>query len=178
MITHLDIFCKTNRKHDPAAFYKLTFRVVRFKITDSTYETVITNLDSTGFPAAEPKHLYNMRWGIETSFRDLKYTVGLLHFHAKKVEYIYQEVFARLIMYNFSELVTSLVIIQKADTKLTYKANFTIAVHMCRQFFLGNVSPPDVEANIRRNGSSIRTGRSRPRNTTVKHAISFTYRAA
>ncbi len=173
-----DYLPKTNRKHDSAVFYKLTFRVVRFKITDTTYETVITNLDSTGFPPAELKHLYNMRWGIETSFRDLKYTVGLLHFHAKKVEYIYQEVFARLIMYNFSELVTSLVIIQKADTKLTYKANFTIAVHICRQFFLGNVAPPDVEANIRRNVSSIRTGRSTPRNTTVKHAISFTYRVA
>lgn len=93
--------------------------------------------------------LYNMRWGLETSFRELKYTIGLLHFHAKKVEYIYQEVFARLIMHNFSELVTSSVIIQKADAKYAYKANFSASVHVCRQFFLGNVSPPDVEALIR-----------------------------
>ena len=119
-----------------------------------------------------------MRWGIETSFRELKYTIGLLHFHAKKVEYIYQEVIARLIMYNFSELVTSLVIIQKADTKLTYRANFTIAVHVCRQLFLGNVSPPDVEALIRKHVSPIRPGRSRPRKMTVKHTVSFLYRVA
>lgn len=176
--TPFDYLPKKNRKHQPAAFYNLPFRIVRFKITDDTYETVVTNLDKHSFPAEELKKLYNMRWGIETSFRELKYTVGLLHFHAKKVEYIYQEVFARLIMYNFTELVTSHVIIQKTDTKYAYKANFSVAVHVCRQFFLGNVSPPDVEALIRRHVSPIRPGRSRPRKLTAKHAVSFLYRVA
>lgn len=32
---------------------------------------------------------------------ELKYTIGLTNFHAKKVEYIHQEIFARLIIYNF-----------------------------------------------------------------------------
>ena len=94
------------------------------------------------------------------------------------MEYIYQEDFARLIMYNFSELITSSVIIQKADAKYVYKANFSAAVHVCRQFFLGNVSPPDVEALIRRHVSPIRPGRSRPRKMTVRHAVSFIYRVA
>ena len=173
-----DYLPTTNRKYDPTAFYKLPFRIVRFQIADGVFETVVTNLDRYNFPASELKYLYNMRWGIETSFRELKYTVGLLHFHAKKVEHIYQEVFARLIMYNFSELVTSPVIIQKADAKYAYKANFSVAVHVCRQFFLGNVSPPDVEALIRKHVSPIRPGRSRPRKMTVKHAVSFIYRVA
>ena len=173
-----DYLPKKNRKCDPAIFYDLHFRIVRFKITEDTYETVITNLDPFSFPPEELKKLYNMRWGIETSFRELKYTLGLLHFHAKKVEYIYQEVFARLIMYNFTELVTSPVIIQKADCKYAYKANFSVAVHVCRQFFLGNVSPPDVEALIRKYVSPIRPGRNRPRKMTVKHALSFIYRVA
>ena len=138
----------------------------------------MTNLDATSFPPFELKQLYNMRWGIETSFRELKYTVGLLHFHAKKVECIYQEIFARLIMYNFTELITSPVVISKADLKYTYKVNFSVAVHICRQFFLGNVSPPDVEALIRRYVSPIRPGRSRPRNMTTKYAVSFMYRVA
>ena len=176
--TSFDFLPRTNRKHDPLQFYSLSFRVVRFKITKDTYETVVTNLDTQIFPPMELKKLYAMRWGIESSFRKLKYTVGLLHFHAKKVEHIYQEVFARLIMYNFTELITSPVIIQKADAKYAYKANFTVAVHVCRQFFLGNVSPPDVEAIIRRNVSPIRPGRSSPRNMTVKHTVSFLYRVA
>lgn len=173
-----DYLSKSNRRHDPAVFYELRFRIVRFKITNNIYETVVTNLDARTFPPEELKKLYNMRWGIETSFRELKYTIGLLHFHAKKVEYIYQEVFAKLIMYNFSELITSSVIIQKANAKYAYKANFSAAVHVCRQLFLGNVSSPDVEALIRRHISPIRPGRSRPRNMTVKRAVSFTYRVA
>ncbi len=173
-----DFLPMKNKKFDPTVFYDISFRIVRLKLTDNSYETLVTNLDSVDFPPFELKKLYNMRWGIETSFRDLKYTVGLIHFHAKKVEYIYQEVYARLIMYNFSELVTSHVIIQKSDTKYAYNANFSVAVHICRQLFLGNVSPPDVEAIILRYVSPIRPGRTRPRNASIKHAVSFTYRIA
>ena len=176
--TRFDYLPQTNCKHDPTLFYKLPFRIVRFKIAEDIYETVVTNLDAATFPPAELKKLYAMRWGIETSFRELKYTVGLLHFHAKKVEHIYQEVFARLIMYNFTELITSPVIFHKADCKYAYRANFTVAVHVCRLFLLGNVSPPDVEAVIRRAVSPIRPGRSRPRNMTGKKTVSFTYRVA
>ena len=173
-----DYLPKKIHRHEPAAFYKLPFRIVRFRITDNTYETVVTNLNSVEFPPDELKKLYNMRWGIETSFRELKYTVGLLHFHAKKVEYICQEVFARIIMYNFSELITSPVVISKADSKYAYKANFSVAVHICRQFFLGNVSPPQVEALIRRFVSPVRPGRCNPRKMTDKRAVSFIYRVA
>ena len=69
-------------------FYPISFRIVRFKITADSYETVITNLDKLDFPPSELKALYHMRWGIETSFRELKYAVGLANLHAKKVEYI------------------------------------------------------------------------------------------
>ena len=96
-----DYLPRKSKKSDHIVMYNLPFRIVRFKITDDTYEVVVTNLDNTDFPAQVLKELYFMRWGIETSFRDLKYTVGLLHFHSKKVEYILQEIFARLIMYNF-----------------------------------------------------------------------------
>ena len=176
--TPFDFLPSANRKHNPFTSYYLPFRIVRFKISNTTYETVITNLDETEFPPDELKRLYGMRWGIETSFRELKYTVGLLHFHAKKVENITQEIFARLIMYNFSELITSHVVIQKFNRKYPCKANFSVAVQVCRQFLLGNISPPDVEATINRNVSVTRTGRSNPRNMVVKHAVSFLYRVA
>lgn len=176
--TAFDYLPTSSRKHDPLSFYYLPFRVVRFRISDTAYETVITNLDTENFPPDELKKLYGMRWGIETSFRELKYTVGLLHFHAKKVENITQEIFARLIMYNFSELITSHVVIHKPNRKYPYKANFSVAVQVCRQFLLGNISPPDVEATISKNVSVTRTGRSNPRNMVVKHAVSFLYRVA
>lgn len=167
-----------NKKSIPVAPYPLSFRVVRFPISDTTYETVITNLDEKDFPPEELKKLYAMRWGIETSFRELKYTIGLLHFHAKKVEHIFQEIFAALIMYNFCELITSPVVIHKAHKKYAYSANFSVAVHICRQFLLKDISPPDLEALIAKNVSPIRPGRSRPRKPSPKGVISFLYRVA
>jgi len=65
-------------------FYPITFRVVRFQISDDSYETIITNLDSDKFSPEKIKELYHLRWGIETSFRELKYAIGLISFHSKK----------------------------------------------------------------------------------------------
>ena len=171
-----DFLPKTHKSDTFTRFYSLHFRIARFKISDSSYETVLTNLPLDSFPAYRLKSLYALRWGIETAFRDLKHTLGLLYFHAKKVEYIYQEIFARLIMYNFSELITCSVVIRKKNRKYAYKANFSAAVHICRQFFLGNVSPPDVEALIARFISPIRPGRSAPRFLFAKTSVSFAYR--
>lgn len=166
------------RKYDPFISYTLHFRVVRFKLTDASYETVLTNLDPDIFPPQTLKELYAMRWGIETSFRDLKYTVGLAAFHSKKMEHIFQEIFARLIMYNFSELITSSVVIHKKNRKYAYRANFSAAVHICREFFRGNVHPPDVEALLARFISPVRPDRKRVRKLTTKGVVSFIYRVA
>lgn len=174
--SRFDFLPSKSRKHDPTVWYNLSFRIVRFPITESSFETVITNLNETDFPPAELKALYAMRWGIETSFRELKYTVGLQHFHAKKVEFVHQEIFARLTMYNFYELITQSVVIQQKNRKYTYKVNFSAAVHICRQFFLGNLPPPLVEALLAKHISPIRPGRSRPRKLRPKQAASFLYR--
>ena len=77
------------------------YRCVRFEITTGVYETLVTNLSRDEFPLEEMKDLYHMRWGIETSFRELKYAIGLVNFHARKEEYILQEIYARLTIYNF-----------------------------------------------------------------------------
>lgn len=167
-----------NRKAEPAKFYELHFRIVRFPISEGSYETVVTNLDVGRYPPAELKKLYASRWGIETSFRDLKYTIGMLDFHSKKVMCIQQEIYAHLIMYNFAEMITSHVAIEKKQRKHTYKANFSVAAHMCRLFYLEKTTSPNLEAIIARNLIPIRPGRHRKRNLTVKIFHSFFYRVA
>ncbi len=174
----LDYLPKPAQKDDPVLFYNLHFRIVHFPISDSTYETIITNLDPDLYPLEEIKRLYAMRWGIETSFRDLKYTLGLLHLHAKKVEFVQQEVFAKLTMYNFCEFITQSVVIRQGQRKHTYKVNFSDAVHVCFHFFLRNLPPPIVEAMLRKYISPIRPGREDTRKLSQKSAASFTYRVA
>lgn len=160
---NFDYLPKKSSKKDPISFYNLKFRVVRFKLTDSSYESVVTNLPSDIFPPSAIKELYARRWGIETAFRHLKHTIGLEHFYSKKAEYIHQEIFARLTMYNFTELITSPVTIRNKKRKYTYSVNFSAAAHICRNFFLDNVSPPEVEALLSRLISPARPGRSFPR---------------
>ena len=67
-------------------FYNIRYRIVRVRITKELAETLITNLTADLYPPEKLKELYAMRWGIETSFRSLKYTVGMLHFNSKKAE--------------------------------------------------------------------------------------------
>lgn len=173
-----DFLPANSRKDSPAVFYDLHFRIVRFPISDSMCETIITNLDDKEFPLPEIKKLYAMRWGIETSFRSLKHTLGLLHFHAKKVEFICQEVFAKLTMYNFCEVITQSVVIQQGKRKHNYKVSFSDSVHICLAFFRGGVAPPKLETLLMKFISPIRPGRSDPRKQTPKPAVSFTYRVA
>ena len=112
-------------------------------------------------------------------FRSLKYTTGLLHLHSKKVASIKQEIYAKIIMYNFTEMITSHVIIKSKKRKYTYKANFTIATHMCRMFFRNKASPPEVEAIIARETVPIRPGRVRPRlMKATRTYICFSYKVA
>ena len=79
-------------------FYDFRCRTVRIKITEDTYECIITNLDRDEFSIEDIKELYNKRWGIETSFRQVKYAIGLHALHSKKRKLIKQEIYARLLL--------------------------------------------------------------------------------
>ena len=42
-----------------------------------------------------------MRWGIETAFDQLKYALGAASVHSKNSELIIQELYGKLIMFQF-----------------------------------------------------------------------------
>lgn len=114
--------------------YTLTFRIARFPIGDDSYECIVTNLPREEFPPERLKTLYYRRWSIESSFRKLKYTIGLSNYHSYKPEYVKQEIWANLIAYNMTEMLVNCAVIEKKETKYEYKVNFTRAAHICRVF--------------------------------------------
>lgn len=166
------------KRTDPAEFYTLNFRVVRIEIKENTFEMLVTNLSEEEFPKEELKKLYAMRWGIETSFRNLKYIVGMLGFHSRKSESVTQEIYASLIMHNMTQLVASCVKLPERETKYDYTVRFSIATAIIKSLFLGDISPPDAEILIRRNISPIRPNRNYSRKPRAKAQIQFTYRIA
>ena len=119
-------------EYGSADTYELTFRVVRFPLSEDSFECVVTNLPSDEFPPEKIRQLYDRRWAIESSFRKLKYTIGLLNFHSRKPESIKIEIWAKLIAYNAAELLINHTVVEKHDTKYPYKVNFTKAAHICR----------------------------------------------
>lgn len=162
-------------KEDP--WYEFNCRIVRFRITEDSYECIITNLDRNEFPAESIKELYNKRWGIETSFRQVKYAIGLNSLHSKKRKLIKQEIYARLTLYNFTQRIIKKIKIQKKNKKHLYQINFTIACHLIR-FYLkkkGGETPP-LENLIAKEILPIRPGRSHTRNVRPKTFMYFNYR--
>lgn len=131
---NFDFFINPAGERDVLMFYHLPFRILKIKLGEDTYETILTNLPAETFSLSEIKKLYSMRWGIETSFRDLKYPLGLLNFHARKTDLIYQEIYTHLLLYNFVSLIMSSHKLECLTRKHEYKSSFSIAIHASRLF--------------------------------------------
>ena len=66
---------KTRRgRWDFPSPYQMKLRIVRFQLETGEFETIATSLPRT-FTLEDIRELYHLRWGIETSFRDLKITL-------------------------------------------------------------------------------------------------------
>lgn len=143
--------------------YKMQFRVVRFKLDNGSYESVITNLSREEATPAQLKKLYNMRWGIETSFRALKYTLGGYTFHSKKMNSVMQELFGKLILFNFCCFIIGLTNFKdEMRSKYKKKINMATAIKICTTY-LNEGSHTMVEGILARFLTPIRKDRSSPR---------------
>ncbi len=94
------------------------------------------------------------------------------------MDYILQEIFARLIIYNFCERIITNAVVQQKNRKHTYQINFTVAVLICREYFRNRIHPPDLEALILKNVLPVREGRKAPRKVRPNSAVGFLYRIA
>jgi hypothetical protein len=144
--------------------YELRFRLIKLKLESGIPEYLITNLPQKMFPPSEIKKLYNLRWGIEVSFLLLKYRSTLCFFHSIKREYLVQEIFAKLIMYNLVSLILSCQEIPYSDTLYHYKISFSDAVYKCRLFLVKLKAYDDISSLLLQNLTPIRPGRSFVRN--------------
>lgn len=163
---------------DPADIsdeYPLKLRIVRFEVADGIFENIITSLPKEDFTSDDIKYCYKLRWGIETSFRDLKHTIGATNFHSKKTEFVTLELWSRLILYNFCSIIILHVPVKHMDRKHEYQVNFSLAMKICFDFLRG-VAPPDIESLISKYILPIRPERNYARQHRVQKPVSFSYR--
>ena len=159
-------------------YYDIEFRIVRIRLDNGTYICIATNL-SEEFPLEEINKLYRMRWSEETSFRELKYTIGLINWHSSKYDGILQEINAHMILYNFCELVTSHAMVKKSkNAKRVYKINFAIAVNICRAYLKHSGNETETMLLIQKYLTPVRYNRKYPIHLRPKRNRDFMYRIA
>lgn len=159
-------------------FYDIEFRVVRFQLKDGNYECLITNLGEDEFTSDDLKRLYKLRWQIETSFRKLKYTIGLTNFHSRKRDFIKQEIFSRVIFYNLSSIISLNTKTRDKGKKHRLSFNFTLAVTNIRLYLRKILNENELIHRIKKYLIPIRSDRSYPRNVKPQSVKSFNNRAA
>lgn len=161
--------------------YPIQFRLVRIKLSDGSYECLVTNLPRNKFPLKKMKKLYHLRWGVENAYRDLKYSVDLLHFHGKSAQSVLQELFCSLTMFNYCAYlcVHADILHTHKHTKYRYKVNFANAVGPCRAYLHGSISEMELLDRLRLAPTPIRPDRHVMR-SRIKEQSSreFNYRAS
>ena len=162
-------------------FYDLSFRAVRFKISEDTYETVVTNLSEEEFKTEDFKELYHYRWNEETAFNKLKYTIGLVYFHARKRKLIQQEINAAFLMYNVSEIIIRNIDLKKnkkLELEYDYKPNFSSAVTNIRLYLRKKINMKELILRIKKFLVAERPERSFERNIKGQSCKPLNYRTS
>lgn len=156
--------------------YRMRLRVVRFQIAEGVYENVITNLPEDEFSSEQIRHIYHLRWNQETSFRDLKHTIGTANFHAKSQEYIEFEILCRMTLYNFCTIIIMDTAIKKETGKWAYQVNLSMAIKICFAFLSDHMGPGNINDLISRYILPIRPDRTYARQLRFQVPASFAYR--
>lgn len=168
---------------DTRDMYPISIRVICIEVAPGKYEYLATNLTEKELSPEQCKALYHLRWNEETSFRDLKYTVDLLSFHCRKQEYVRQEIWAALTLFNFCEVIARSIVIskdrkEKRALKHEYLVNFSTAVCICKGFLRQHIPARNVSRLISRFVIPVRPGRYFERKIKAQSARLFLYRPA
>ena len=173
-------YLSSSRNYDYAApmtseIDTLKLRILKFPISESTYEYIVTNLPMHMFTSEMIKRIYFLRWNEETAFRHLKYAGNMVHLHSLKKEFIIQEIYAKLTLYNFSSFINSSVENAERRTgKYLYVKNHTQVQKLCIRFLKRKIQ--DIKSLIVRYLVPVRPGRTFGRNLRRQSADTLAYR--
>ena len=78
----------------------LKVRFVKIKLSNGKTEKIITNISKDKLSIEDMKQIYNKRWGIETSYHELKNSMKITNLSSSKDVIIRQEIYAQMVVYN------------------------------------------------------------------------------
>lgn len=92
--------------------------------------------------------------------------------HSKKQNLIFQEIFAKLTVYN----VISMITYSQRNIPDGKRINFAKSVAICIRFITGKLSEESLQKILSKFLSPVRLGRTFPRSSSIKNPFSFAYR--
>ena len=156
----------------------VSFRLVKVRLKDK-WLVLATNLPRQEFSARTLKSLYEKRWKIELTFRDIKHALGALHFHSKKDLFNLQEFFAHLIRYNLtSRIICQIRLPKPKNLKYRYEVNFKNAAQTIQEYCRHALDYRKVLEQILHYVHPLRGNRLFQRNCRYIYPVSFNYRVA
>ena len=158
----------------------LKVRMVKVKLSTGAVEVLLTNLyDEELYSNEDLKHLYGLRWGIETSYGTQKNQLQIEQFSGHRVICIQQDFHASTFVSNLQSLINKQCddYIKKLNLKRkhAYKINRNVSWGSLKnnivKLFLEN-NPRELllqlQHSFQQNLEPIRVGRSYERNTKVR----------
>ena len=164
----------------------IKFRTCKFRINDpksgkEEWEVVLTDLNRADYSLNRIKEIYHMRWGIETSFKKLKYALGSVQFHSKQDKFIEMEIYAHMIMFNAVSQIDAQAYIPQKNCKYQYAINFKQSCFIIQAMYIISSSTKIFKKILIQIGHytiPIRPGRKDKRNFKPKSAVYYLYRVA
>ena len=155
---------------------KLKLRFVNIKLTTGEVETLITNLESDKITTEDINKIYQLRWGIETSYAYLKESMMITNISSSKDSIIKQEIYSQMMVYNIMQSITNNLEnkIDQEKYKYKMKININMAIGFVKKFLIKILLEEDKEErerlseilfeNILKNIVPIRKNRQNERN--------------
>lgn len=134
-------------------FAPIHVRVTKITLSSGEIELLVSSLlDVDKFTLNDLNELYNLRWGIEEGFKNLKPKMKLEQFGCKRKEGIYQEFYSHIFMMNLTSLIgmeaQEKIEIKTQNRKYKYKYNWSNAFKFIQNSFIKLFKNDDIEAVI------------------------------
>ena len=159
----------------------IKIRFVNIELPTGEVETIMTNLDSDKFSTEDINYIYQLRWGIETSYAYLKESMMITNISSSKDCIIKQEIYSQMMVYNIMQSITNDLEndIDQYKYKHPMKININMAIGFVKRFLLKILLEDNEEEkqrlsnllfeNVLKNIVPIRKGRKYERNKLHKN---------
>ena len=158
----------------------ISLRFVNIKLSTGEIETIMTNISEDELSSEDINEIYQLRWGIETNYHELKESMQVTNISSSKDTIIKQEIYSQMAVCNIIRSIANELNPQINQDKYKYqmKVNFNIAVGFVKRFLLKILIEKDNKKrkelcevlfnNILKNLIPIRDGRKYPRDKNKK----------